>query len=493
MAAPANEVENVQDTSRAISESTGTSTGDNCFDNSTKITDIEGGPGSKDQAQFPLWKLALAAIPWIGVQALWSTEFAVTTPYMKDLGLSDAMSSNIWIFGPITGFITAPVVGYLSDRCESRYGRRRPFIICGLVLLWAASLIFAGSRYIVPEPFSKWLAFTMFIVLDITINVIQTPIRAIVSDMASNEQQMHGQIISVLFQGIGTFLGFGIMLIWEVPFQHIFPLMILILSILTVFVGIQLLICKETPYVRPDGAPAESILSPFKGAFNGIFYMSADLAKIAFVQFFSWYSLFCYWPTLSTWFSLNVLGGNADAPHGSVLNIRYEQGQQANSMAGLCNAGLMIAFSMVLIALMLKSSVPLRYIYAACLYVGAVALVLAKFMVGHSVLFAKLIVTIMAIPICAVNAFPFALVGAMNKKAQAEGRTPDTGVQMGVLNIFVCVPQLVATLVIGALRAGNAETALPWAFLMAGVSFAVAGTGAFFLNDAVASKSALQG
>jgi solute carrier family 45 protein 1/2/4 len=113
-------------------------------------------------AQYPLWKLVISAIPWIGIQALWSTEFAVTTPYMKDLGMSDAMSSNIWMFGPIAGFFTAPIVGSFSDRCQSRIGRRRPYIMAGLVLLWVASLVFASSKYILPHPYSKWLAFAMF-------------------------------------------------------------------------------------------------------------------------------------------------------------------------------------------------------------------------------------------------------------------------------------------------------------------------------------------
>merc|ERR1711865_998137 len=99
--------------------------------------------------------------------------------------------------------------------------------------------------------------------------------------------------------------------------------------------------------------------------------MSTDLRKIAFVQFFSWYALFCYWPTLSTWFSVNVFGGDSDAPAASLLRHKYEDGQNANTTAGLLNSGLMIVFSMTLVIFMLKSTCPLRYVYAACLYGGA--------------------------------------------------------------------------------------------------------------------------
>merc|ERR1712060_231606 len=126
---------------------------------------------------------------------------------------------------------------------------------------------------------------------------------------------------------------------------------------------------------------------------------------------------------------------------------------------------------------------PLRYIYAGCLYAGAVALVMAKLAVHHSVVVAMTIVTLIAVPVSAINAFPFALVGAMNKSAAEEGQATDTGVQMGVLNIFICMPQLLSTLVVGAMREHLSASALPWVFFMAGVSFAIAGTGAVFLND----------
>lgn len=457
-------------------------------DQPSSVVVEEGGaaaPVAKAAAQeFPLWKLVVAAVPWIGIQALWSTEFAVTTPYMKGLGMSDAMSTDIWVLGPISGFITAPLIGSLSDRCQSRLGRRRPFILGALVLLWVASISFASSGRLFSPAYAKWFALVMFMVLDVVVNVVQTPVRAIVSDMASQEQQMAGQIVSVLFQGLGNLLGFSIMKMWAVPYEAILQLMVLVLTILTVFIAIQMAVCKEVPYVHPADAPTRSLLSPFTNAFKAVRYMSTDLKKIAFVQFFSWYALFSYWPSLSTWFSVTVFGGDADAPADSLLRHRYEDGQNANTTGGLLNSGLMVLFSIGLVVFMLKSTVPLRYVYAGCLYAGAAALIVAKLAVhAGSVTVAMAIVTLIAVPVSAVNAFPFALVGAMNKSAAEEGKATDTGVQMGVLNIFICLPQLVSTLVVGTMREHLSTSALPWVFFIAGVSFAIAGTGALVLND----------
>jgi len=443
---------------------------------------------SAESEHFPLWKLVVSATPWIGIQALWSTEFAVTTPYMKDLGMTDAWSSNIWIFGPLTGFITSPVIGSLSDSCQSRLGRRRPFILGGLCLLWVASLAFASSKRLFPRPFSMWFALALFVLLDVVVNVIQTPVRAIVSDKASHEQQLFGQIVSVLFQGLGTLLGFGVMKIWEVPFEAIFQLMFVILGILTLFISIQAWVCREERYICPKDKPPRSVLTPFASAFRATIHMPPDLIKLVIVQFFSWYALFCYWPTTSTWFSVNVYGGSADAPKNSPPRIRYNEGQNANSSAGILCACLQVAFSMFLIVLLFTTRVPVRCLYALCLYVGAVALLMAKFAVGHSVFMATLIVVLIAIPVSAINALPFALVGAMNKRMQQEGKEVDTGVQMGVLNIFICAPQFFATLAVGALRERLSQAALPWVFLMAAAAFALAGTAAWAVNDRLAGS-----
>ena len=37
--------------------------------------------------------------------------------------------SYVYFLSPLIGFFFQPVLGILSDRCESRLGRRRPFIL----------------------------------------------------------------------------------------------------------------------------------------------------------------------------------------------------------------------------------------------------------------------------------------------------------------------------------------------------------------------------
>ena len=41
----------------------------------------------------------------------------------------------VWIAGPLSGLIVQPIVGAIADNSKSRWGRRRPFMIGGSVIV----------------------------------------------------------------------------------------------------------------------------------------------------------------------------------------------------------------------------------------------------------------------------------------------------------------------------------------------------------------------
>ena len=71
------------------------------------------------------------------------------TPYLLQLGLTKSKTSLVWIAGPLSGLIMQPVVGVLADSSKSKWGRRRPFMmggalivaLCLLVLGWTAEIV----------------------------------------------------------------------------------------------------------------------------------------------------------------------------------------------------------------------------------------------------------------------------------------------------------------------------------------------------------------
>ncbi|KAL4327433.1 Sucrose transport protein [Arachis hypogaea] len=65
------------------------------------------------------------------VQFGWALQLSLLTPYVHLLGIPHASAAYILFCGPIIGILVQPIVGYYSDRCTSRFGRRRPFIAVG--------------------------------------------------------------------------------------------------------------------------------------------------------------------------------------------------------------------------------------------------------------------------------------------------------------------------------------------------------------------------
>ena len=55
----------------------------------------------------------------------------------------------VWIAGPLSGLIVQPVVGILSDSSRSRWGRRRPFMIGGVLLVAVCLLLLGWTAEIV--------------------------------------------------------------------------------------------------------------------------------------------------------------------------------------------------------------------------------------------------------------------------------------------------------------------------------------------------------
>ena len=64
-----------------------------------------------------------------GLEFCTASAFTYIPPILLKAGISE--SSMTWLMGcgPLLGFLLCPVIGHASDRCRSRYGKRRPFIV----------------------------------------------------------------------------------------------------------------------------------------------------------------------------------------------------------------------------------------------------------------------------------------------------------------------------------------------------------------------------
>lgn len=167
--------------------------------------------------------LILSCTVAAGVQFGWALQLSLLTPYIQTLGIGHAFSSFIWLCGPITGLVVQPCVGIWSDRCSSKYGRRRPFILVGSLMISIAVITIGFSAdigYLIGDTKEHCSTFKgtrtraafVFIIgfwmLDLANNTVQGPARALLADLAGPDQRNSANAIFCSWMAIGNILGF---------------------------------------------------------------------------------------------------------------------------------------------------------------------------------------------------------------------------------------------------------------------------------------------
>lgn len=117
----------------------------------------------------------LYAVPYL-THALAMTPLITFIPsfYADAHGLPLALVGAILFFTRLTDIVTEPVIGILSDRTRSRFGRRKPWIMAGLPFLML------GIWMVFAPPFKVTVGYAVFwiAVTYIAFNVVDTPYKA---------------------------------------------------------------------------------------------------------------------------------------------------------------------------------------------------------------------------------------------------------------------------------------------------------------------------
>ncbi|USP80823.1 MFS general substrate transporter [Curvularia clavata] len=158
-----------------------------------------------------------------GLQVLWSTIFSHGSSYLFSLGISATQSSLVWAVAPICGSVIQPVIGVISDLSHISWGRRRPFIIGGVVsitfaataLAWAetVSTVFC-TLFDISNTEGQWGTVTRFvaimsiILLNVSIQPLQLGLRSLIVDICPQEQQAMASTWASRFAGVGNIIGY---------------------------------------------------------------------------------------------------------------------------------------------------------------------------------------------------------------------------------------------------------------------------------------------
>ena len=148
----------------------------------------------------PILSIINMAVGFFGLQIGFALQNANASRIFTSLGSNPDALPLFWLAGPVTGLITQPIVGYLSDRTWTRFGRRRPYFFIGAFLA-SIALIF------MPNSPALWIAASSLWILDASLNISMEPFRAFVGDNLNTKQRTFGYAIQGFFIGAGGYVG----------------------------------------------------------------------------------------------------------------------------------------------------------------------------------------------------------------------------------------------------------------------------------------------
>ncbi len=219
-----------------------------------------------------------------------------TLYYLTDVvGISSALAGAAILLGKFWDAFTDPMMGYLSDRTKSRWGRRRPYFLFGaLPLLLASWYFFSAPDFGGSQTLGFVWVTVVLCLLNTAYTVVNIPYGSLTPDLTKNFQErttLNGYRFS--FAVIGTILGAGIVLpivgIAGDPHKgfSIVGLLfgvIMAATILAVFFNVR----ESTP--DPASRPKEKFFPTFLAVFHNKTYMklavvyTMNLTGLTFVQ-----------------------------------------------------------------------------------------------------------------------------------------------------------------------------------------------------------------
>ncbi|KAH0785302.1 major facilitator superfamily transporter [Histomonas meleagridis] len=380
----------------------------------------------------------------LAYQIAYSVEFALGTPIMKRLGVSQVAASIIWFSGPLSGLIVQPLIGYYSDISRFKLGRRRPYIIIGGVGIIIGFLLLYFVEQIGSLFGSAEHAMSIFVFIialletNISINILQGPSRAILGDIIPQSQQVLSNTIGSLMLGLAaiiTNLIGGLKLGDKTNGVFTNDELTIIVGVILIIIGILItLFCgKEEPLLE---VPIRE--NPFKEIFKAIKNIPRPVLRISLVYFFSWMAYFPFQTTTTDFFGSDIYGGVADSEDPTVFQL-YEDGKAFGMLVIAISNFLVLLYSFVQSAII--KLLGLKLSYSISQIIEALVLIPVFFVKNKWVLLGLL--APLGISCTIFNSVPFAVVGMIIPLEQM-------GTYMGVLNCFAVLGQQCSSFLLGS-------------------------------------------
>lgn len=382
----------------------------------------------------PLSRILEMNLGFLGLQFSFGLQQGNMAPIYSYLGASEASLPLLQLAGPITGLLVQPLIGAMSDRTDSRWGRRTPYFLFGAVLC-------ALGLFFMPLSHSILMAVSLLWILDAGNNITMEPYRAYVSDRLDESQHQVGFLTQSAFTGLAQMLAFltPSLLVWfgmnqdwvdahNIPYTARIAFMVgAVLSFTTIVWSIRRV--PELPLSLADRARIAAEPKGFGAMLaeigSAIRDMPVAMRKLALMSLFQWYAMAAYWGYIIYSIGRSVYGttqATSSGFHSAVLT----NGEMAAWYNGVA---FVAAFAMVPLAKRLGAA----SLHAFCLVLAGAGMLWLPHVADKALLF---------VPAIGIGIGWASIMG--NPYVILAGSIPPerTGVYMGIFNMMIVIPML---------------------------------------------------
>lgn len=399
-----------------------------------------------------------------GVQIGNGLQTAHASAVFESLGAEASQLPLLWLGAPLMGLLAQPIVGELSDRTVSRWGKRQPYFLGGAVI--GAAMLLA-----MPMATSLVQAVALYWVLQLALNVSVAPSRSFVGDLLTPAHRTLGYSLQGFCIGLGTICAAGLPWILEhvfrlEPVSHAgIPAVIrgaywvgaafCLVGTLVTFWAVNEP-ASQTALFQEDKEEGDR-LPMLEAIAEAMAELPPMMRQLAAVQALSWAGIYCIFLYLPNAIALNVLATSDRSPTSYAHGVEW---------AGLCTA------FYNLICLGVSWAIPSlsrRWgrvtVHACCLMAGSVGLL--SLLLVHSRYPVLLSMVGLGIAWASILAIPYSLL--MDDLAEGQ-----SGVYMGIFNGFITLPQIAMSLGFGWVMKTLLQDNRLWALALGGILLGLA-------------------
>ena len=387
-----------------------------------------------------MWNLSFG---FFGVQIAYALQSANISSIFHTIGADPHDLSYFWILPPLMGMLVQPIVGSLSDKTWTRFGRRIPYLFIGatLAVIVMCLLPNAGS-FGMSVSMALIFGLVALMLLDTSLNMAMQPFKMMVGDMVNEKQKGTAYSIQSFLCNAGSVAGyiFPFFFTW-IGVKNVAPKGVVPDSVIwSFYVGALILILcvvyttlkvKEWPpkeYAEYNGGDGANEANEANGSANWVTLLMrapANFWRVSLVQFFCWAALLYMWSYVVGAVSETVW--NTDNPE-------TEAYQTARNWTGVLYA--VQALSSVLWAMLIPRFSNMKIAYSVSILLGALGFALIPFC--HDQYLQIVPFVLVGCVWAAMLACPFTLV---TNALQGYGHM---GAYLGLFNCAICLPQIVA-------------------------------------------------